>query len=68
MMTNEGAWDRLIRLFTAWALAIAAWATWPGVWAVALLGLGAIALVTALAGWCPLYALLGISTKTKIEA
>ncbi|MBI4487049.1 MAG: DUF2892 domain-containing protein, partial [Acidobacteria bacterium] len=59
---NEGVWDRLGRLLVAWALGIAAWALWPGAWAMGFLIVATIALVTALAGYCPLYTLLGIST------
>lgn len=62
---NEGFWDRVIRMFLAFALGYAAWVAWPGVAAMAFLILGAIALATAAAGWCPLYTLFGCSTARK---
>jgi hypothetical protein len=58
MKTNENSVDRLIRIGVGVALlsqvstgAIGAWA-----W------LGAIPLLTGVVGFCPLYALLGMST------
>jgi len=66
--TNEGVWDRVIRVLVAMALGYAAWLTWPGVAAVAFLTIGTIALLTGLAGWCPLYALVGVSTSKKTAA
>jgi len=61
--TNESGLDRIVRLFVAMGFAIAAWAMWPGAWAMAFVIVAAIAMVTALAGWCPSYTLFGISTK-----
>lgn len=75
--SNEGSWDRVIRIVAGAALGYAAWTTWPDsvmarpgeVGAVLLLGaLSAVALMTGLAGWCPLYTLFGISTKDRIRA
>lgn len=65
---NEGIWDRVIRILAAIALGYAAWTTWPGTAGIVFLVIGAIALVTGLAGWCPAYALFGISTKKKVGA
>jgi hypothetical protein len=65
--TNEGTWDRLIRILVGVALGYAAWVTWAAISLVSLV-IGAIALVTGLAGWCPAYAACGISTRKKIAA
>jgi hypothetical protein len=65
---NEGVWDRVIRVFVAMALGYAAWLTWPGAAAIAFSIIGAIALVTGLAGWCPVYTLIGVSTRKKAPA
>jgi hypothetical protein len=64
--TNEGTWDRVIRIFAALALGYAAWVTWPGVISIVSLVIGAIGLITGLAGWCPAYAIFGISTRRKV--
>jgi hypothetical protein len=48
------------------ALGYAAWATWPGTIGIVSVVIGAIALVTGLAGWCPAYAMFRISTKKKV--
>jgi hypothetical protein len=63
---NEGLWDRLIRLIIGLALGYAAWMTWPGTAAIVYGVIGAIAFVTGLVGWCPVYALFGLSTKKKV--
>jgi hypothetical protein len=65
---NEAAWDRAIRILAAIALAYAAWMTWPGTTSIVSLVIGTIALVTGLVGWCPAYALFGISSKKKVSA
>lgn len=65
---NEGAWDRVIRILAGIALGYAAWLTWPGTAGIVLVVIGAIALVTGLVGWCPGYALFGISSKKKVSA
>jgi hypothetical protein len=66
--TNESTWDRVIRILVALALGYAAWVTWPGTVSIVSLVIGAIALVTGLAGWCPAYAACGISTRKKVAA
>jgi hypothetical protein len=66
--TNEGTWDRVIRVLVAVALGYAAWVTWPGTISLVSLVIGAIALITGLAGWCPAYAIFGMSTRKKIAA
>lgn len=66
--TNEGTWDRVVRILVGLALGYAAWVTWPGTISIVSLVIGAIALVTGLAGWCPAYAIFGLSTRKKIAA
>lgn len=64
---NEGTWDRVIRLLLAFAFGSAAWITWPGAMAVVFVVIAAIALLTGVMGFCPIYTLFGFSTK-KIHA
>ena len=74
MRLNEGVWDRVFRIVLGVALEYAAWTTWPtanlvtrpGAVTLVYLVLGAIALVTGLVGWCPAYALFGVSTKKRV--
>ncbi len=77
MTTNEGLWDRVLRIVAGIALEYAAWITWPGTadlmsrsGAVSLvfLVIGAVALVTGLTGWCLAYALFDFSTKKRVGA
>lgn len=77
MTTNEGVWDRVIRIVAGIALWYAAWVTWPGTenltsrsGAVSLvfLVIGAVALVTGLVGWCLAYTLFDVSTKKRVGA
>jgi len=58
----------VIRIFIALAFGYGAWITWPGTISIVSLVIGAIALVTGLAGWCPAYAAFGISTRKKVSA
>ena len=66
--TNEAEWDRVIRVLVALALGYAAWVTWPGTISIVSLVIGAMALITGLAGWCPAYAIFRISTRKKVAA
>lgn len=76
MRLNEGVWDRVFRIVLGVALAYAAWTTWPtanlvtrpGAVTLVYLVLGAIALVTGFVGWCPGYALFGVSTKKRVAS
>ena len=68
MFTNEGTWDRVFRILAGIVLAYVAWVTWPGTAATLSAAVAGIALVTGLVGWCALYALIGISTRTKTVA
>lgn len=64
MTINEGAADRIIRLFVAAAAVLFAW--WAGfgsVGGIILLVVAGIAFVTAAVGYCPTYQLLKISTR-----
>jgi len=65
---NEGTWDRAIRILAAIALGYVAWITWPATTSVVSLVIGTIALVTGLVGWCPAYAVFGISSKKRVRA
>ncbi|BDP41116.1 membrane protein [Deinococcus aetherius] len=61
MTTNESITDRIIRAVLGMALLIAAF-TLAGVWTWIGGIPGTVLVLTALTGFCPLYALLGIST------
>ncbi|MCS7068485.1 MAG: DUF2892 domain-containing protein [Meiothermus sp.] len=62
MKPNEGTTDRIIRLVLAAVLFLLAFTVAGGVWVYVAAGLGAVMLLTAAIGFCPLYALLGIHT------
>ena len=66
--TNEGTWDRVLRLLAGIVLGYAAWVIWPGALAIVSLVIAAIALATGLVGWCAAYALFGFSTRKKVAA
>ncbi len=59
---NEGEWDRGIRLLVGISL-LAAGSVASGVPGVVLVAVGALALITGMAGWCPAYTACGISTR-----
>ncbi len=62
MKPNEGTTDRIIRLVLAVVFFGLAFTVAGGVWVYVALVLGGVMLLTAAIGFCPLYALLGIST------
>ena len=61
---NEAGWDRFARVLLGVALL---WLGWSGVVAgtpgVVLKIVGFVPLLTGIVGWCPLYAVLGFSTR-----
>lgn len=60
MKKNIGSVDRGLRVIVG--LALLAWAIW-GTGEYTWVGwIGVVPILTALVGWCPPYALLGIST------
>ena len=68
MFTNEGTWDRVLRILTGIVLAYVAWLMWPGLAASISAAVAGIALATGLLGWCAVYALFGISTRRETSA
>ncbi|MGK0619820.1 YgaP family membrane protein [Meiothermus cerbereus] len=62
MKPNEGTTDRIIRLVLAVVLFLLAFTVAGGVWVYVAAGLGAVMLLTAAVGFCPLYAALGVNT------
>jgi len=67
MKQNVGTADRLIRAFVIApaAVVLAALAGWTGGLAIVALAVAALMVATAAVGFCPLYALLGISTARR---
>jgi Protein of unknown function (DUF2892) len=60
---NQSTPDRLIRIALGLLMLAAGWGGFAGgIWEIALQVFGWIPLVTGLAGWCPIYAMLGLST------
>lgn len=67
MRKNMGGGDRLFRAILGAGLIYYAMSNLPGsdVWMVPAGIVGAILLLTALVGWCPLYKLLGINNHSR---
>jgi hypothetical protein len=66
MKKNMGTIDRVIRSLVAIVIAILFFThTISGTLGIVLLVVAAILLVTSIIGFCPLYALLGLSTDKK---
>lgn len=64
MKTNESGLDRIIRVILGIALlALYFTGTVTGVLGILFIVLGAVALLTGVVGFCPLYALLKIKTN-----
>lgn len=63
MTTNVGTLDRIVRIVLAISCSILYFTgAVSGTSGVVLLVVGAVLLVTAVLGWCGLYAMLGVST------
>jgi hypothetical protein len=61
MTLNQHNYDRIVRVILA--IALFAGTAITGIWLLAVVG--AILLVTAVVGFCPIYAIFGMSTKPK---
>jgi hypothetical protein len=63
MKLNMGNTDRLIRISAAVVIAVVVYAgVVAGPWALALLAVAAVLVITGSIRFCPLYRLLGINT------
>lgn len=63
MKKNESGLDRVLRVVVGLALlGFGVFGSLSGAWQVVILALGGILVLTGAAGFCPLYALLKIST------
>ena len=65
---NESALDRGIRLIIGIALGALVFTILTGVWQIVVAIVAAVLLLTAVVGFCPLYALFRISTKSGKRA
>jgi hypothetical protein len=69
MKPNVGTIDRVIRTLAGAALlAVGFLGGLASPWTFVAMGVGAVLLLTAIIGFCPPYALLGINTCGKKEA
>jgi K+-transporting ATPase A subunit len=63
MKTNMGSLDRMVRMIIAVMLGLSAFMGMiTGTWAIVVYAVTAVFLLTSLVGFCPLYAVFGIST------
>lgn len=66
MKTNESNLDRIVRVVIGLGLIILYYTgIVTGGWGTAAIIVGAIAVLTGIIGFCPMYALLKISTKKE---
>ncbi len=64
MKVNQANWERVVRVLLGVALLYAGFGGLvTGSWGIVAEVVGAIALLTGLSGWCPIYALLKTGTK-----
>ena len=67
MKLNMGSWDRIIRLLvTLLVVILIITKMLVGAWAVVLGIIAIIFFVTGITGFCPLYIILGVSTKKRV--
>jgi hypothetical protein len=65
MTTNVGGIDRILRIIVGLALVTWALGFVPGVAPSVWGWIGVVPLLTGIVGWCPPYALFGLSTCRK---
>lgn len=64
--SNLAAWDRVLRVLLGLAMLYLGWSDLvDGVWAIALVIFAWVPLLTGILGWCPIYSILGISSRRK---
>lgn len=67
-LINEGGWDRALRVILGIFLLYVGWAGLVGgTPALVFKILGFLPLLTGVVGWCPLYTLLGIDTRSLLR-
>ncbi|MFO7634237.1 MAG: DUF2892 domain-containing protein [Caldilinea sp.] len=65
IQVNEAGWDRIVRIVVGIVMLALGWSgIVTGMWGAVLQWLGFIPLLTGLFGWCPLYSIFHISTKS----
>lgn len=63
-MVNEAGWDRVLRVVLGVVLLIVGFGVLDGAAGVIVGIVAFVPLLTGLAGWCPLYSLVGFRTNT----
>lgn len=63
---NLASWDRAVRILLGLAMLYAGWSDLvDGLGAIALVVFAWVPLLTGVLGWCPVYSILGISTRRQ---
>ncbi|MBN2421034.1 DUF2892 domain-containing protein [Candidatus Woesearchaeota archaeon] len=62
---NEGKIDRFLRMISGIVLALAAFYRFTGTMQGVAYFIAAVLIITAATGFCALYSVFGVSTKTK---
>ncbi|TKT92180.1 YgaP family membrane protein [Dyadobacter frigoris] len=66
MKSNLGNTDKIVRVLLAVGATVLYFTgVTSGIMGIALIAVGAVLLLTSLINYCPLYTILGISTKRK---
>ncbi len=65
---NTSTWDRGIRIAVGLIMLVLGWQANAEGWSLSLRVFALYPLITGLAGWCPIYALLRFSSKQRRDA
>lgn len=65
-ISNLATWDRVLRIVLGIAMLFLGWSDLvDGLGAIALVVFAWVPLLTGLVGWCPFYAILGVSSLRR---
>jgi Inner membrane protein YgaP-like, transmembrane domain len=64
---NLAVWEQVVRIAVGLILLILGWTPWSAPWMSVLRVLALYPLITGTVGWCPIYALLRLDSRSQVR-
>jgi hypothetical protein len=64
---NLAVWEQVVRIALGLILLILGWTPWSAPWMSVLRVVALYPLITGIVGWCPIYALLRIDSRSHVR-